>query len=172
MSELKGMLCIIVAGYEEEMTSCFLGTNIGLKRRFAKRWVLQRASERDIIDIFSKMLTERDTPVNFYFSGARRIFNSKFTVHTVAEKMRILLLALNQLNALPNQTADIEKIAGSVYELLSLIGAENVTDEGYLAIVNSFISESSATMEILNLNREYNMVDIISDEGNQTRLQF
>ena len=154
------------------MTECFLGTNIGLKRRFAKRWVLQRASERDILKMFASILTERDSPKDFYFKQARQIFNSKFTVERVVESMRILLLSLNRLNALPNQTADVEKIAGHVYELLSLVGAENATDLERISIINNFILESSHTMKVLNLNREHGIVDVIEENGNQTRLQF
>lgn len=56
MTKYKGLYCLIVAGYEKEMTRYFLPTNPGLTRRFPYRFVLRDMSPKDLIRAFQRHL--------------------------------------------------------------------------------------------------------------------
>jgi len=53
LSEHKNEMCLIVAGYEEEIESCFLSVNRGLKRRF--QWS-HKISTYKIIDLYDILI--------------------------------------------------------------------------------------------------------------------
>lgn len=54
MTKYKGLYCIIVAGYEKEMSRYFLPTNPGLTRRFPYRFVLQDLDSANLLRAFQK----------------------------------------------------------------------------------------------------------------------
>ena len=56
MTRYPGLYCIIVAGYEKEMTRYFLPTNEGLSRRFPNKYVLQDMTTEGLIWIFQQSL--------------------------------------------------------------------------------------------------------------------
>lgn len=54
MTKYKGLYCLIVAGYEKEMTRYFLPTNPGLTRRFPYRFVLKDMTPEDLLRAFQR----------------------------------------------------------------------------------------------------------------------
>tara|TARA_B100001094_G_scaffold322812_1_gene372703 strand:+ start:3873 stop:4847 length:975 start_codon:yes stop_codon:yes gene_type:complete len=53
----KNFVCII-AGYEEQLNSCFFAQNPGLERRFPWKYRLEKYSPINLIDIFKSMLNK------------------------------------------------------------------------------------------------------------------
>ena len=65
MSQYKGLYCLIVAGYEKEMSRYFLPTNPGLPRRFPYRFALQNLDAPQMVRVFKcTLLTEQGRPVS------------------------------------------------------------------------------------------------------------
>ena len=56
MTRYAGLYCIIVAGYEREMTRYFLPCNDGLSRRFPNKYVLNAMSADDLVHVFARAL--------------------------------------------------------------------------------------------------------------------
>lgn len=56
MTRYPGLYCIIVAGYEKEMTRYFLPTNEGMSRRFPNKFVLTDMTADDLILVFKRQL--------------------------------------------------------------------------------------------------------------------
>ena len=56
MTRYTGLYCIIVAGYEKEMTRYFLPTNEGMSRRFPNKFVLQNMTPDDLVHVFKRQL--------------------------------------------------------------------------------------------------------------------
>lgn len=56
MTRYTGLYCIIVAGYETQMTRYFLPTNEGMSRRFPNKFVLRNMSADDLITVFKRAL--------------------------------------------------------------------------------------------------------------------
>lgn len=65
MTKFKGLYCIIVAGYEQEMIRYFLGSNIGLARRFPNKCVLHDMQAADMIRVFkAQLLIQQNIPLS------------------------------------------------------------------------------------------------------------
>lgn len=58
LSERTDTLCII-AGYEEQIETCFFAYNEGLQRRFPWRFTIKPYTAGDLVRIFNKMLGDR-----------------------------------------------------------------------------------------------------------------
>ena len=58
MTRYQGLYCIILAGYEREMTRYFLPTNEGLGRRFPYKFVLRDMSAAQLVHVFKRKLQE------------------------------------------------------------------------------------------------------------------
>ena len=56
MTRYPGLYCIIVAGYEKEMTRYFLTSNEGMSRRFPNKFVLRDMSADDLLTVFKRAL--------------------------------------------------------------------------------------------------------------------
>tara|TARA_B100002052_G_scaffold231390_1_gene214175 strand:+ start:336 stop:1793 length:1458 start_codon:yes stop_codon:yes gene_type:complete len=56
MTRFQGLYCLIVAGYEREMTRYFLGANEGLRRRFPYKFVLRDLDCNELLHIFKRQL--------------------------------------------------------------------------------------------------------------------
>ena len=56
MTRYQGLYCIIVAGYEQQMTRYFLPSNEGMGRRFPYKFVLRNASPEDLLVVFQRQL--------------------------------------------------------------------------------------------------------------------
>ena len=166
MTELKGLMCIIVAGYPEEMQVCFLKTNPGLERRFAHQWILSRYSRDDLLSIFERMLHERDGVDNFVFSEARKVFSSTFAVADAVEAMRPLIFALDHLDAFPNQAGDIEKLSDMLYALYSKAsGGPAILDHDLVSLTNQFLGGRKNSPRIHTLTRAEGVVHATSGAG-------
>jgi SpoVK/Ycf46/Vps4 family AAA+-type ATPase len=64
MTRYPGLYCIIVAGYEKEMTRYFLPTNEGMSRRFPNKFVLRDMTADDLMTVFKRaMLKAQGLPV-------------------------------------------------------------------------------------------------------------
>ncbi len=155
MTELKGCICFIFAGYEEEMEQCFLETNKGLRRRFATKWKLKPYETEDLVEIFVDILQTKDAQDHIVFKEERRVFeDDQFTPERVGEVAFPVLQTLVRVAALPNQAGDIERIAEKVYESLSLqAGSRVVTLKDIAKVVNSFLSETVPGVKILGVSQ-------------------
>lgn len=171
MTEYRSLICIIAAGYQEEMETCFLGTNQGLRRRFAHRWVLQRYSRSDVLRMFTKLLVRFDSVGGMMFKNARHVFEPGFSEQDAAENMRLLLFALDYLDALPNQAGDIEKLAEATYSVLSMVPHDQLVDDDYITLANNFLAETSDRMRIVDLHRSKGLIDVVGEDGTRIRLR-
>lgn len=65
LSEHKNDFCCIIAGYEEEVQSCFFNMNRGLERRFP--WVhrIDKYSAKELCQIFMKKIKEIEWETSF-----------------------------------------------------------------------------------------------------------
>jgi energy-coupling factor transporter ATP-binding protein EcfA2 len=175
MTELKGLLCIIVAGYPEEMETCFLGTNPGLRRRFASRWVLQRSTREDLLVYMTNMLQKNDNHTDLAFSKVRKIFGASdgSRLLDAATGFRPLLFTLDSMDALPNQGGDVEKLADALYNMYTVYGGvAMVRDEDLVAMTNDFLDQAGNRAVIHGFDREANTVDAIRADGVATRYRI
>lgn len=60
LSDHKGELMVIIAGYEKELNETFFRANRGLESRFIWRFVLEEYSAKELADIFNKKIVEND----------------------------------------------------------------------------------------------------------------
>ena len=58
MSENKGKIIVIIAGYEHELEKCFFAYNPGLKRRFSFRYKIDNYSALELSKIFQKQVKD------------------------------------------------------------------------------------------------------------------
>ena len=64
MTRYQGLYCIIVAGYENQMTRYFLPSNEGMDRRFPYKFVLRDAAPEDLLVVFQRqLLMQQGIPV-------------------------------------------------------------------------------------------------------------
>ena len=72
--QMKGQICVIAAGYEEEMRTRFTDINPGLKRRFPMRVVMQDLSVPRLFQIFWLEVAGQTAsdlgPMSFFTAGA------------------------------------------------------------------------------------------------------
>jgi len=52
LSEHKNEFMFVIAGYQDDIESCFFGYNKGLKRRFANYFTIDKYSDLELLDIF------------------------------------------------------------------------------------------------------------------------
>lgn len=65
MTKYPGLYCIIVAGYERQMTRYFLGSNEGMSRRFPNKFVLKDFKSDDLMLVFKRKLLEiQEIPIS------------------------------------------------------------------------------------------------------------
>jgi len=60
LSDHKGDLMVIIAGYEEELANTFFKMNRGLESRFIWRFVLEEYTAKELADIFTKKVQENE----------------------------------------------------------------------------------------------------------------
>ena len=60
LSDHKGDLMVIIAGYEAELNETFFAVNRGLKSRFIWRFALEDYSAKELMDIFLKKVQENE----------------------------------------------------------------------------------------------------------------
>jgi len=60
LSDHKGELMVIIAGYEKELGETFFRANRGLESRFIWRFVLEEYSAKELADIFHKKIVENE----------------------------------------------------------------------------------------------------------------
>lgn len=173
LTENKALLCVIAAGYQEEMQTCFLGTNLGLRRRFPNQWILQKYTRADILDLFTQILTDRDAiGEKMVFTKIRRVFSVEFTALDATARVSTLLFALDYLNALPNQAADVEKIAEAMYNLFSIKAPETISEQDYMTVINTFLKEQNDLMYVADFRYNAGEVDVIGADGTRTKLRM
>ena len=63
LSDHKGELMVIIAGYEAELNETFFAVNRGLKSRFIWRFALEDYSAKELMDIFMKKVRENEWTV-------------------------------------------------------------------------------------------------------------
>jgi len=63
LSDHKGDLMVIIAGYEAELNETFFAVNRGLKSRFIWRFALEDYSAKELMDIFIKKVRENEWTV-------------------------------------------------------------------------------------------------------------
>lgn len=60
LSENKGKIIVIIAGYEEQLEKCFFAYNPGLKRRFSFRYKIDNYNYTELSEIFKKQIKDID----------------------------------------------------------------------------------------------------------------
>lgn len=75
LSEMKGEIVCIIAGYRENLSKCFFAYNPGLERRFPFRHNIDPYGAKELREIFMKMVrefgwgfadSEKDCPIKFF----------------------------------------------------------------------------------------------------------
>jgi len=95
MSRYQGLYCIIIAGYERDMTRYFLPTNEGLSRRFPNKFLLTDMTGDEMIVIFKRqLLRAQGLPVP-NGSNHNLVSDSYFTTEAV-EYLRRLFMVCTQ----------------------------------------------------------------------------
>lgn len=56
LSEHKDDLCCIIAGYEDELEQTIFNMNEGLKRRFPWKFVIEKYTDEELLEIFKRMV--------------------------------------------------------------------------------------------------------------------
>ncbi len=174
LTDLKGMLCFIAAGYEEEMMTCFLGANSGLNRRFPTKWTLGRFSLKDLLDLLHTQLLNIDRSGNFWFQN-RQLFESdepgRRSQDMVASAAPFIG-ALDQMDALTSQAGDIETLAHSFYNLAAVTPAKRLENTPAIGAVNEFlaITKRQPFMRIVRLSSDGSLVYLLDAEGKRQAL--
>ena len=144
LSDLKGLIVFVVAGYPNEMTNCFMGSNAGLARRFVNKWNLQRFSREDLLDILQQQLRTIDSSNRFWFRTARVMFPKPADIQQTARDVAPILFALDGMNLLTAQAGDIEVVAHDLYNLMAQNEAngQEVTMDMVVGMFNHFLRGS------------------------------
>ena len=98
---------VIIAGYEEELKSCFFNFNRGLESRFTWRFKTQDYSPEEMKAIFSKKISDndwklKDVPVSWfeknmsYFKYFGRDMETLFSKTKIAHSRRVFCLNDNE----------------------------------------------------------------------------
>jgi replication-associated recombination protein RarA len=77
LSEHKNDFCCIIAGYEDEVNSCFFSVNKGLERRFPWVHKIDTYTKEELYSIFEKMLGNINWSMNFSKSFLIDIFEKE-----------------------------------------------------------------------------------------------
>jgi hypothetical protein len=56
LSEHKNDICVIIAGYEDDVKQCFFGANHGLERRFPWVHTIKRYHNNELVEIYTRMI--------------------------------------------------------------------------------------------------------------------
>ena len=70
----KDFICII-AGYKEEVESCFFSINEGLKRRFTNTYTIDSYSPKEMCQIFLKFVKDEDWNTELEFQKLEKFFS-------------------------------------------------------------------------------------------------
>jgi SpoVK/Ycf46/Vps4 family AAA+-type ATPase len=65
LSDHKGELMVIIAGYEDELNSTFFKANKGLNSRFLWRFNIEDYSAKELMDIFIKKVDDNEWKIDF-----------------------------------------------------------------------------------------------------------
>ena len=77
LSDHKGELMVIIAGYEAELNETFFAVNRGLKSRFIWRFALEDYSAKELMDIFIKKVRENEWTVECLDNNENDSTNNK-----------------------------------------------------------------------------------------------
>ena len=99
LSEHKNDFCCIIAGYENEIKQCFFSVNPGLERRFPWSHKIDEYDEKDLTQIFKKMINEMKWTIdskidekflnNFFKENKNEFKNFGGDVETFISKIKI-----------------------------------------------------------------------------------
>jgi hypothetical protein len=166
LSEIKGLIVFAVAGYPKDMRICFLGSNTGLARRFKNKWDLQRFSRADLLDIFVQNLRDIDSTNNYWFKRSRIMFPDIRAAQDVADSVEPYLAALDSMNLLTAQAADINELAHDLYNLLVQSYPDSISVDSALLMFNTFLKSQKDLKRTRLLSIDaYNVVTIADEEG-------
>jgi hypothetical protein len=176
LSELKGLVCVIVAGYQEEMETCFLSTNPGLDRRFPHKWLLKRSSVQDMLRLFVKILQQIDgvmvsgKRIDTVFKGSRKVFSPGFKASYITSRMELLIHALDYLNAFPNQSGDVETLARILYGYLSMHPSKkDISDQELVSVVQEYLTGKKS--KVISFSSSDSTVQVVDQDGKDTVLR-
>lgn len=65
LSNHRNNLMVIIAGYEEDIKTCFLNLNKGLESRFPWRYTIKSYTTNELTDIFLKKITDMKWKIDF-----------------------------------------------------------------------------------------------------------
>jgi hypothetical protein len=168
LTDLKGLLCFIAAGYDREMMNCFLASNSGLDRRFATKWVLTNFSAADLIQILVAQLERIDASTLFWFQK-RQMFHVERKGESAADLVHSispLLIALNKVGAFTFQAGDMDSFAHALYNLLAISeGAVGLSK--IIELFNTFfrITKREPHLRLVSLSAAGDEVRLVDRSG-------
>jgi hypothetical protein len=96
LTENKGNLLCIIAGYKDALEKCFFSYNEGLSRRFTFRYTIDPYSEKELREIFIKMIKEigwsvddKNIPLSFFKDNYDSFKNMAGDVETLIFNCKI-----------------------------------------------------------------------------------
>lgn len=137
MNDTKGLLVIIVAGYQEEMEERFMSANKGLDRRFPFRLTLTPYRSEELTDLLIRFLAESNPGLEF-----------------TQEQGDYLFSVVNYINEhtpqfIDNQAGDMDNLSGFISRAIYGTMEMNWSDD-YEEIVrrgvNSFLGIKGASL--------------------------
>lgn len=128
MTRYQGLYCLIVAGYEKEITRYFLPCNEGLSRRFPYKFVLTDSSPEYLVHVFQRQLMmQQGIPVpdgdesvlvsETYFSAEAW----EYLKSVVRESLRGQTFVAEEFDAATNKTHRRVKVFVPTYEYMHLV---------------------------------------------------
>lgn len=78
LSEKKGSFLCIVAGYRDELESCFFSMNAGLSRRFQTRMSITGYSHRELFEIFQSKIQDGGWRIAGEALEIKKLFEEKY----------------------------------------------------------------------------------------------
>ena len=166
LSEYEGEICLILAGYEDDIKKLF-NTNEGWDRRFPNEIVLRDYNADELKEIFLRLVKKENVKLNkeledildsfferVYKSGYSSKYNAGFSVEFFnslmqrkkGEVLTIEAIADDYRKFLPVKYQNINLKPKALDELNSLIGLKNVKQE---------IEKIIATIKVSNLRGEF-----------------
>jgi hypothetical protein len=141
--QYKGKICIIAAGYEEEMKTYFFDVNSGMQRRFKYFWELPPFSPSELVCVAAMKLQSFD----FNCRTRRTIWESMDTMAD-PQAQTILSTLLQDTSSLgdfgfrdyfQNEGGDMENLAADISSSYYTLGAQQLTASRMLRVIWNFI---------------------------------
>lgn len=137
LSEHRGQIIVIMAGYRDKMVQSVLAINEGVSRRFPNKWDLVNYTPEILMDIFNYHMTTKSTDPNILSKEAQELLLQTIGAH----EPKLVF---------ENQAGDMENLADLVSNYVAANSIRNIDLCTMGALIDRYLRETYSSTLILN----------------------